>query len=300
MHIPDGFLSTPVWAALNVVSAPAVGYMAKRAGSNMEEARAPLLGVLGAFVFAAQMVNFPVAPGTSGHLLGGALLAYTAGPAAASLVMTAVLIIQALVFQDGGILALGANIFNIATVGVLVAYLPFWVLGSASWRTGAMFAGGFLSVIASGSLALCEIVLSGIPLSSAVTSAALLFFLVGGVIEGVLTVLVVRGIESINPAWIRRPAQSAAVTKALAASAAVLGCGGFLLASSSPDSLERLAERLGIANRATTVVAAPMPDYQLMLAPSETIGKIAAAIAGLAIVYLVCVAISRAVGRRSA
>jgi cobalt/nickel transport system permease protein len=298
MHIPDGFLSTPVWAALNAVSAPAVGYMAKRAGSSMGEGRAPLLGVLGAFVFAAQMVNFPVAPGTSGHLLGGALLAFTAGPAAASVVMTAVLIIQALVFQDGGILALGANIFNIATVGVLAAYLPFWLFGRA-FRTAAMFTGGFLSVIASGSLALFEIVLSGIPLSAAVTSAALVFFLVGGVIEGALTILVVRAIESINPAWIRQPAESGTVTRVLAASAAVLGCGGFLLASSSPDSLERVAERLGIANRAAAVVPAPMPDYQLMLAPSETVGKIAAAIAGLAIVYFVCLALGKAVGRRS-
>src|SRR5687768_13683116 len=154
MHIPDGFLSTPVWATLNVVSAPAVGYMAKRAGSTMGEGRAPLLGVLGAFVFAAQMVNFPVAPGTSGHLLGGALLAFTAGPAAASLVMTAVLIIQALVFQDGGILALGANIFNIAVAGVLTAYLPYWLFGRNSLRVLAMFAGGFLSILVSGSLAL--------------------------------------------------------------------------------------------------------------------------------------------------
>lgn len=300
MHIPDGFLSTPVWAALNVVSAPAVGYMAKRAGSSMTEGRAPLLGVLGAFVFAAQMVNFPVAPGTSGHLLGGALLAFTAGPAAASVAMTAVLIIQALVFQDGGILALGANVLNIATAGVLVAYFPYWLFGRGPFRTAAMFAGAFLSVLVSGSLALFEIVISGIPLPPAVTSAALLFFLVGAVVEGVLTVLVVRGIETINPAWIRRPAGSGTVTRVLAASAAALGCGAFLFASSSPDGLEKVAERLGIADRAINIVRAPFPDYQFMLAPSEPVGKVAAAIVGLAIVYLVCVAVGKAVGRRSA
>ncbi len=300
MHIPDGFLSTPVWAALNVASAPAVGYMAKRAGSSMAEGRAPLLGVLGAFVFAAQMVNFPVAPGTSGHLLGGALLAFTAGPAAASVIMTAVLIIQALVFQDGGILALGANILNLATAGVLAAYLPYWLFGHGSLRTAAMFAGAFLSVLVSGGLALCEIMVSGIPLPTAVTSAALLFFLVGAVIEGVLTVLIVRGIENINPGWIRRPTESGTVTRVLAASAAVLGCGGFLLASSSPDGLEKVAERLGIANRAIAILPAPLPDYQFLLAPSEPVGKIAAAIIGLAIVYFVCLAVGKTVGRRSA
>jgi len=105
VHIPDGFLATPVWASLDVAAAPAVGYMARRAQREFDDSRVPLLGVMGAFVFAAQMINFPVGIGTSGHLLGGALLAYTLGPAAASVTMTAILAIQALVFQDGGILA---------------------------------------------------------------------------------------------------------------------------------------------------------------------------------------------------
>ena len=87
MHIPDGFLSTPVWAALNVAAAPAAGLLARQARNGFEESRLPLLGVMGAFVFAAQMINFPVGGATSGHLLGSALLAYTLGPAAASVVM---------------------------------------------------------------------------------------------------------------------------------------------------------------------------------------------------------------------
>ena len=83
MHIPDGFLSTPVWLALDVTGLPAIGLLARRARRELEEARAPLLGVTGAFVFAAQMINFPVAAGTSAHLVGGALLAIALGPAAA-------------------------------------------------------------------------------------------------------------------------------------------------------------------------------------------------------------------------
>ena len=110
MHIPDGFLSTPVWAAMDVVAAPAVAYVTRRAQRNFDESRVALLGVLGAFVFAAQMINFPVGPGTTGHLVGGALLSFTLGPASASVVMTAILAIQALIFQDGGVLALGANV----------------------------------------------------------------------------------------------------------------------------------------------------------------------------------------------
>ena len=117
MHIPDGFLSPPVWGAFDLLSAPAVGYAGAARQRGKEDRKIPLLGVMGAFVFAAQMINFPVGLGTSGHLVGGALLAIVLGPSAAAIVMTAILAIQALVFQDGGIVALGANVFNMAIVG---------------------------------------------------------------------------------------------------------------------------------------------------------------------------------------
>ena len=97
MHIPDGFLSPPVWLALDAISLPAVGWAARRASAAGDgEHRIPLWGVMGAFVFAAQMINFPVGPAASGHLLGGALLAIVLGPAAAAVVMTAILVLQAL------------------------------------------------------------------------------------------------------------------------------------------------------------------------------------------------------------
>ena len=124
MHIPDGFLDTRVWLTLDAAAIPAVGYCARRVGREADEAKVPLFGVMGAFVFAAQMINFPVGVGTSGHLLGGALLAYTLGPSAAVIVMTAILSLQAFIFQDGGVLALGANVFNMAIVGVAAAWLP--------------------------------------------------------------------------------------------------------------------------------------------------------------------------------
>src|SRR5438874_12001543 len=125
MHIPDGFLSPPVWATLDAVALPAVGVHARRAQRDPDTSRIPLLGVMGAFVFAAQMINFPVGMGTSGHLVGGALLAYALGPSLAVITMTAILAVQAFVFQDGGILDLGADVFNMAIAGVLVAYLPY-------------------------------------------------------------------------------------------------------------------------------------------------------------------------------
>src|ERR1700742_2802636 len=121
MHIPDGFLSVPCWGTMDGIALPTVAYLARRAQSEFDHHRITLMGVMGAFIFAAQMINFPVGNGTSGHLVGGALLSFTLGPAAASIVMTAILATQALVFQDGGLLALGANLNKMAVGSVLVA-----------------------------------------------------------------------------------------------------------------------------------------------------------------------------------
>src|SRR3954454_5750157 len=198
MHIPDGFLTTPVWASLDVVSLPVVGWIARRARTEADESRTPLLGVLGAFVFAAQMINFPIAPGTSAHLLGGALLACTVGPAASIIVLSAVLVIQALVFQHGGLLALGANIANIAIIGSIAGYAPYAVLHARS-RSVALFLGGMLSVALSGMCALAELAASGVGIPVAVRNGAIGLFLVSGIIEGLITVVVVRAIQRITP-----------------------------------------------------------------------------------------------------
>src|SRR5919201_2047401 len=120
MHIPDGFLSNDVAVALAVPAVAAVGYGLRRAEVDLDDGRVPLLGVTAAFVFAAQMLNFPVAGGTSGHFLGAALAAVLLGPWLACLVLAVVLSAQALVFADGGITALGANVLNMGVIGALV------------------------------------------------------------------------------------------------------------------------------------------------------------------------------------
>src|SRR5947208_187274 len=190
MHIPDGFLATPVWAALDVAAAPAAALIVRRAQREFDEARIPLLGVMGAFVFAAQMINFPVGVGTSGHLVGGALLACTLGPAAASVVMMAILSIQALVFQDGGILSLGANVFNMAVAGVFAGYLPYYLWGRGRTRRAAVFAAGTLSVAVSALLALGELMLSGVRMPSSILGVSLGLFAVSALIEGAITMAV--------------------------------------------------------------------------------------------------------------
>ena len=120
LHIPDGFVSAPVAAVGWVLAAAAIALAARRADRNLDERAAPLMGVMAAFIFAGQMVNFPVAGGTSGHLVGGALAAILLGPWAAIIVMTAVVALQALLFQDGGLAALGVNTLNMAVISALV------------------------------------------------------------------------------------------------------------------------------------------------------------------------------------
>ena len=120
MHIPDGFLSTEVALACAVPAATAVAIGLRKASQDLDERRVPLLGVTAAFVFAAQMLNFPVAGGTSGHFLGAALAAILLGPWLACLTMAVVLGVQSFVFADGGITALGANILNMGVIGALL------------------------------------------------------------------------------------------------------------------------------------------------------------------------------------
>jgi cobalt/nickel transport system permease protein len=132
MHAPDGFVSVPLLALLWVVDVAVLAYAVRRINASMDERAVPLMGVMAAFIFAAQMFNFQVAGGTSGHLLGGVLAGVLLGPWAGSIVMTAVLAVQALVFQDGGILALGANVFNMAVVGTVLGYAIYRALAAVS------------------------------------------------------------------------------------------------------------------------------------------------------------------------
>jgi cobalt/nickel transport system permease protein len=122
LHIPDGFLSAPVSALFWALTIAIVAVAVRRTNETLEERTVPLMGVMAAFIFAAQMMNFPVAGGTSGHLLGGALAAIVLGPWAAVIVMASVIGVQALVFQDGGLAVMGANIFN---MGILTAFVGY-------------------------------------------------------------------------------------------------------------------------------------------------------------------------------
>jgi len=287
VHIPDGFLSTPVWGALDAAALPAVVAITRRAQRGFDESKAPLLGVMGAFVFAAQMINFPVGPGTSGHLVGGALLACTLGPAAASVVMAAILAIQALVFQDGGVLALGPNVINMAVIGVLAGYLPYHLWGRSRGRRVAIFAGGALSVLVSAVLALSELLVSGVRMTGPVLGVSLGLFVVSALAEGAITVAVIGALEAIQPDFVRQPASSRSFALGAAAlTAVVLVTGGVLLASTTPDGIQQLGQAKALMNT-------PLRGYTIPVLGSGWLPKAGAGMAGLALVYGACVLIGR-------
>src|SRR6478735_5567698 len=162
MHIPDGFLDGSVAAATAVPAIAAVGYGVRRAGRTLDDRKVPLLGVTAAFIFAVQMLNFPVAGGTSGHLLGGALAAILLGPWLACIVMAVVISGQAFVFADGGVTALGANVFNMGVVGALGIGVLMVAARHVLPRTRTTFlavagAGAWLSVMAGALLCSVEL-----------------------------------------------------------------------------------------------------------------------------------------------
>lgn len=131
LHAPDGFLTVPVAVMMWVLTAAVLAIAVRRTNGALDERAVPLMGVMAAFIFAAQMFNFPVAGGTSGHLLGGVLAAILLGPWAGTLVMACVVAVQGLLFQDGGLVVMGANIFNMGIVGTLGGYYVYRLLAGA-------------------------------------------------------------------------------------------------------------------------------------------------------------------------
>jgi cobalt/nickel transport system permease protein len=276
--------------------------MARRAQRGFDESKVPLLGVMGAFVFAAQMINFPVGIGTTGHLVGGALLACTLGPGAATVVMSVIIAIQALVFQDGGILALGANILNMAVIGVLAGYLPFYLWGGGKRRRLAIFAGGALSVMASALLALAELLLSGVRMPAGVLGLSLALFAVSAALEGAITVAVIQALEAIQPGFVRRPETvrpGSAAFGAVGLAAVLLAAIGVMFAAAAPDGIQKLGMQTGIAAHVRTLFATPFSGYETAFLQSAWVRKASAGLAGLALIYAACIGLGRAAAARN-
>jgi len=302
VHIPDGFLDVKTAVAMAGVAAVAVAVSAAVVRRRLAPRQVPLMGLTATFVFAAQMLNFPVAGGTSGHLLGACLTAVLVGPAAAVLVMTAVLVVQCLVFADGGLLALGANVVNMAVVGGLVGGALFGAAGpfARSLRgrvTAAAFAAWCTVVLASAACAL-ELAWSATVPLRVVFPAMVGIHMVIGVGEAVITALVLVAIAAIRPELVMGGAVAAGrwrrLDLVLAGVLLALCLAVFVapFASVLPDGLERVAATLGFAERASES-AAPLADYEV---PAISSPVAATALAG-AIGTFVMLGVSLLLGR---
>jgi len=204
LHIPDGFLSAGVAACCGLAAIAAVGWGLRVANVDLDEARVPLLGVLAAFIFAAQMLNFPIAGGTSGHFLGATLAAVLLGPWLACLVLAVVIVVQAFAFADGGVSALGANILNMGALGALLAGYLVAAAGRLLPRTRVAFLGAagvasWLAVMAGAAATSVELAASDtVPLATSLP-AMLGVHAVIGVGEAVITVAAVSAVLAARP-----------------------------------------------------------------------------------------------------
>lgn len=290
MHLPDGFLDTRTALLSTGVAVAGVSIALRQVRLTMQPRRVPMLGLAAAFVFAAQMLNFPVAGGTSGHLVGGVLTAVLLGPSAAVIVLACVLIVQCLMFADGGLFALGANMFNMGVVSVCAGYAAFDVAkrmtrSEAMWATvfAAGFGGWFGTVAASITCA-GMLALSGMaPWGLAFPAMANIHMVIGigeGLITGLVTYAVLRSRpELVGGAqgfrahrWFAFAGYSLLISIGLAMFVAPF-------ASPWPDGLEYVAHKLGFESRAgEAVLASPLPDYQL---PGIGSAAAATAVAGL-------------------
>jgi cobalt/nickel transport system permease protein len=204
LHIPDGFLSAGVALACGVLAIAAVAYALKVANVELDEARVPLLGVLAAFIFAAQMLNFPIAGGTSGHFLGATLAAVLLGPWLACLVMAVVLVVQAFAFADGGISALGANVLNMGVLGALLAGFVVVAAMKVLPHTRAAFLSlvgivSWLAVMAGAAATSVELAVSGtVPLGTSLPAMLGVHSLIG-IGEAVITAVAVGAVLASRP-----------------------------------------------------------------------------------------------------
>ncbi|MGW1027290.1 energy-coupling factor ABC transporter permease [Streptomyces sp. NPDC002577] len=294
MHVPDGFINAPVSAATGVLAAGAVAVSLKGARRELDERTAPLAGLVAAFIFAVQMLNFPVAAGTSGHLLGGALAAILVGPYTGVLCVSVVLLMQGVLFADGGLTALGVNITDMAIVTTVVAYAVFRGLVKVLPRTRrsitvASFVAALLSVPAAAvaftliyavggttdvSIGKVATAMVGVHILIGIGEAAITALTVGAVVavrpdlvygaRGLTTPLKLRvnGELVDAPATGPRPVAARSTRKVwitgLVASLVLAGFVSFY-ASASPDGLEKVAQDQGIDKRTTQHASSDSP-----------------------------------------
>ncbi len=331
MHLPDGILSLPVAAATSAVGVAGFSWGLSRLRGLASERTCVLMGMMGAFIFAAQMVNFPVFPGVSGHLMGGVLSAVVLGPWAGACVMASVLIVQALLFADGGLTALGANFVNMGLLGSVVGHAIFAegrrLLGGGARGTliGAMIAAWVAVLLSAGACAL-ELGCSNPGVSwSLLLGWMMLIHAAIGLGEAIITGIVLKSILTARPDLIPGACDTGSAPVhtgrfGLAGLGIALAVAFFAapFAYNAPDGLETVEARVSLGSESSshhshshsesredsapaTGLNAPMSDYQLML-PGISSVRLATAFAGVVgtlVVGLVSISLARALVRGS-
>lgn len=319
MHIPDGLLSPAVAATTGVVAAAGMGFALKKLERGLGERTTVLMGIMAAFVFAAQMVNFPVGVGVSGHLMGGVLAAVMLGPWAGAVVLGAVLIVQCFLFADGGLTALGANFLNMGLVGSAggyAIYLPLrgWLKGRKGVLIAGMLAAWFSVILASGAFAV-ELAASGWSSSFVlVLSSMVLVHSAIGLGEALITGLVLRFVLIVRPDLVSGLEQGEAAaadarpwrrTQAVVCGLGIaLAVAIFLapFASQAPDGLEFVGAKLDFlrGEAAPGLIPAPIPDYSMPgLERYLGLATAGAGAVGTLVVFGVALVLARAFGRQA-
>jgi cobalt/nickel transport system permease protein len=299
LHIPDGFLSPVVAILCWVITIVVVAIAIRKTSHALGQKQIPLMGIMAAFIFAAQMINFPVAGGTSGHLLGGALAAIVLGPWPAVLVMTAVIAVQGLLLQDGGLLAMGANILNMGILTAAVGYGLYRLVAARGkgLKLGVAGLAAWLSVMTAALATSLQLWLSGTSRLDIVVPAMLFVHALIGIGETLITVAALAFIMKVRPDLLGSESVSSkggigwvVVGILIALSVVVISP----LASADPDGLERVAEDMGFIAAAQASPFNILPDYTVPLLGETPVSTILAGIIGMLVVLGIVYLLGRA------
>ena len=310
MHIPDGMLQAPTWVPAWLGSAGVLAYAIREVRKRLSDGTVVMMAVMAALIFALQMLNFPVAGGTSGHFAGGAAAAIVLGVWPAMLVMAAVVTVQAVFFADGGVTALGANMLTMAIVGPLVGraiyHLVTRLRDTRTTKVAGAFAAAWTACVAAAVAAGALLWLSGRAPLGPVLAAMGFWHAILGLGEGAITAGLVSYLLAVRPDLLARDARMPIDARSVRRTALGLGAialvaaGVSFVASANPDGLEYVYERLGSAFQATPVLGGAMPDYVMPGIANETLAGVLAGLVGLIVTGVLVYALLTAMrGRRA-
>ena len=303
LHIPDGFLSIVIALIFWLVTIFFISLAISKTNQSLGERQIPLMGVMAAFIFAAQMLNFPVAGGTSGHFLGGALAAIVLGPWAGILVMTAVVGVQGLLFQDGGLLVMGANIFN---MGILTTVIGFGLYRMVihqkrSARLAVAGIGSWIATMAAALITGLQLWLSGTTRLEIVIPALMGVHALIGIGEALITMAALSYIEQIRPDLLVTENSATTAGRGWIIGGVIVSLMAVFispLASGNPDGLERVAEDLGFLETGLNTPFQILPDYTIPFLGETAISTILAGIVGALVVLGLLILIGRNLRRQ--